>query len=159
MTIVIRHAEPEDYDPIIAELDNWWGGRSMADMLPRLFFTHFRPTSFVATDGEGIAGFVTGFLSATNPEQAYIHFAGVAPRVRGHGVGRLLYERFFEAATKLGASEVLAVTSPVNTASIAFHRQMDFVPLPGDGDLNGNPYTRNYDGPGEDRVRFRRKLR
>ena len=40
-------------------------------------------------------GFVCGFLSQTDPEEAYIHFVGVSPEHRGGGVGRTLYERFF----------------------------------------------------------------
>lgn len=44
----IRHAEASDYGSIIAVLNDWWDGRSMADMLPKVFFVHFRDTSFVA---------------------------------------------------------------------------------------------------------------
>jgi predicted GNAT superfamily acetyltransferase len=44
----------------------------MRDMLPRLFFVHFRGTSFVAErDGE-LVGFLAGFLSQTEPEDAYV---------------------------------------------------------------------------------------
>ena len=35
----------------------------MADMLPKLFFVHFRQTSFVAGHGDSIAGFLIGFVS------------------------------------------------------------------------------------------------
>ena len=63
MTLSIRHAEPSDHRSIIAVLDEWWGGRRVADMLPKLFFIHFRPTSFVAEVGEHLAGFITGFRS------------------------------------------------------------------------------------------------
>jgi len=62
-------------------------------MLPRLFFTHFRETSFVAEDGGWLAGFLCGFLSQTYPDQAYVHFVGVAPDRRGDGLARDLYER------------------------------------------------------------------
>lgn len=44
----IRALTLEDYAPIIGVVDAWWGGRTMAAMLPRLFFIHFRDTSFVA---------------------------------------------------------------------------------------------------------------
>jgi ribosomal protein S18 acetylase RimI-like enzyme len=158
MPINIRHAEPEDYDSVIRVVDAWWGGRRMADMLPRLFFTHFRPTSFVAEIDGTVAGFVTGFISATCPEQAYIHFVGVDPATRGSGVGRALYERFFAAARGAGCDEVLAVTSPRNAGSIAFHHGMGFEALPGSAKSGEVPFTPDYDGPGEDRVRFRRGL-
>lgn len=96
--IRIRHAEPADYQPIISVLDEWWGGRHMADMLPKLFFVHFRPTSFVAEDAGRIVAFCIGFVSQTFPDAAYAHFLGVDPARRGQGLGRRLYEHFFTAA-------------------------------------------------------------
>ena len=96
--ITVRAATPADYDRIAPVVDEWWGGRAMIDMLPRLFFVHFADTAFVAEDGAELAGFLAGFLSQTRPDEAYIHFAGVSPDHRGRGVGRLLYERFFAVA-------------------------------------------------------------
>jgi GNAT superfamily N-acetyltransferase len=148
MAITIRHAEPADYGPIIQVVDAWWGGRRMADMLPRLFFVHFRPTSFVAEAGGRVVGFLAGFRSQTHPEQAYVHFIGVDPASRASGVGRALYERFFEAARAFGCVEVHGVTSPFNRTSIAFHAAMGFDVLGGDAESGGVPYTAGYDGPG-----------
>jgi GNAT superfamily N-acetyltransferase len=150
----IRPADSADYDRIIGELDAWWGGRAMSTMLPRLFFTHFRPWTFIAEDAEGIAGFLAGFQSQSDLQQAYCHFIGVHPRARGRGVGEALYQRLCADALARGCREVLAVTSPLNTGSIAFHRRLGFVPLPGDSDVAGVPFTPDYDGPGEDRVRL-----
>ena len=111
VTLRIRQADPADYDKVMAVLDDWWGGRQMRDMLPRLFFTHFRETSFVAElDGE-LAGFLVGFLSQTFPDEAYVHFVGVAPASRGAGVARALYERFFAAAKAYGRTLARCVTS------------------------------------------------
>jgi RimJ/RimL family protein N-acetyltransferase len=57
----IRHAEPADHARVAEVIDEWWGGSRMRDMLPRLFFTHFRDTSFVADDDlGGLAGFLCG---------------------------------------------------------------------------------------------------
>ena len=33
----IRPLPPSDHDPVIAVIDEWWGGRPMAQMLPRLY--------------------------------------------------------------------------------------------------------------------------
>ena len=158
MPIALRNAEPEDYPPIVRLVDTWWGGRAMASMLPRLFFTHFRPTTFVAEEDGRLVGFVAGFVSQTDPRQAYVQFVGVDPACRGHDVGRLLYERFFAAARAQGCEEVRCVTSPVNRGIIAFHLALGFEPLPGDAAQDGVPSTKDYDGPGESRVRFRRRL-
>ncbi len=158
MRPVIRHAEPADHAPIVAVVDAWWGGRRMADMLPKLFFVHFRPTSFVAEADGHLVGFVTGFRSQTHPDQAYIHFVGVDPAWRDAGLGKELYERFLEAVSALGCSEVHCVTSPMNRGSIAFHVALGFEPLAGDSEADGVPFVTNYDGPGESRVRFRKHL-
>jgi ribosomal protein S18 acetylase RimI-like enzyme len=138
---VIRHAEPADYARVIAVVDDWWGGREMAAMLPKLFFVHFRDTSFVAEEDGRLAGFLCGFRSQTFDDEAYIHFVGVDPAQRGSGLGRLLYERFFEAARP--RTVVRAVTSPVNESSVAFHRALGFEVERVDDD---------YDGRGEARV-------
>lgn len=146
--VLIRPAESADYDQVIGQIDEWWGGRAMAGKLPRLFFTHFRPTSFVAErDGE-IVGFLCGFVSATDLETAYAHFVGVAPTARGEGLGERLYEHFFAAARRHGRSIVRCVTSPVNTGSLAFHARLGF-----DSTTVGD-----YDGRGGDRVVFTRRI-
>ncbi len=157
--IVIRPLEPADYPPIIAVVDAWWGGRHMADMLPRLFFVHFRATSFLAERDGRAVGFLAGFRSQTFPERAYIHFVGVDPEFRKAGVARALYERFFEAVRALGCKEVHGVTSPANRGSLWFHASMGFEFLPGDAATEDRiPYTSNYDGRGEPRVRLFRRL-
>jgi ribosomal protein S18 acetylase RimI-like enzyme len=148
--VQIRHAKPSDYGRVIGRVNVWWGGREMAPMLPKLFFLHFDGTSFVADreDGE-LAGFLVGFLSQTDPAEAYVHFLGVAPEERGSGLGRQLYERFFETVAAQGRSVVRCVTSPANEASVAFHRALGF---------EVERVARDYDGPGEDRVELVRRL-
>jgi len=130
----------------------------MSVMLPRLFFAHFRPWTFVAVMGDEVVGFLAGFRSQTDPSQIYCHFIGVNPIVRGQGLGEALYHRLFSEAVLHGCQEVLAVTSPANLGSIAFHTRIGFRPLPGSGDQGDIPYAPNYDGPGEDRVRFQKWL-
>jgi predicted GNAT superfamily acetyltransferase len=145
----IRHADPDDHARVLAVLDEWWGGRRMREMLPRLFFVHFRGTSFVAERDGALAGFLVGFLSQTEPTEAYVHFVGVSPKERGSGLGRELYERFFAAARAAGRIRVSCVTSPANAGSVAFHRALGFEP---------SAPKAGYDGPGEDRVVLTRSL-
>ena len=146
----IRHAEPADYGRVIGRINAWWGGRVMAPMLPRLFFVHFEGTSYVVDDGDGpLAAFLIGFLSQTDPDEAYIHFVGVSPEHRGGGLGRQLYERFFEDARAAGCTRVTCVTSPVNEGSVAFHQALGFT---------SESVAHDYDGPGEDRVLFVKTL-
>ena len=158
MSISIREADSDDYDRVIGEVDGWWGGRQMAAMLPRLFFTHFRPWTYVAVDDHTIVGFLAGFQSQTNPSQVYCHFIGVDPESRGQGIGEALYQRLFADAAMMGCQEILAVTAPSNSASIAFHTRVGFEALPGSCLEDHIPYTPAYDGPGEHRVQFRMGL-
>jgi ribosomal protein S18 acetylase RimI-like enzyme len=146
----LRAANPEDYDPIASVVNEWWG-RAVLPALPRLFLDHFHRTSFVAesTESRALAGFLIGLLSPSQPEEAYIHFVGVAPGARRSGLARTLYERFFELAGRDGRTMVHAVTAPVNKGSIAFHRSMGFAVR---GPLSG------YNGPGRSLMVFERTL-
>jgi ribosomal protein S18 acetylase RimI-like enzyme len=119
-------------------------------MLPQLFFLHFEGTSFVAENEDGdLAAFLCGFLSQTEPDEAYIHFVGVSPAHRGKGTGRELYERFFDEVREQGRSVVRCVTSPVNEGSLEFHRALGF---------EVERIVRDYDGPGEDRALLVKRL-
>jgi ribosomal protein S18 acetylase RimI-like enzyme len=137
----LRHAEPADYGRVNEVIDRWWGGREMAAMLPKLFFVHFRDTSFVAEANGELAGFLCGFRSQTFPDEAYVHFVGVDPERRGSGLGRTLYERFFEAVAP--CTIVRAVTAPLNERSVAFHQALGF---------EVERVDDNYDGRGQARV-------
>jgi ribosomal protein S18 acetylase RimI-like enzyme len=145
--IELRHAEPADHLAVVERIDDWWGGRPMAAMLPRLFFVHFRDTSFVAEEDGRLAGFLCGFRSQTYKDEAYVHFVGVDPGFRGRGVGRLLYERFFEAVRP--RTVIRCVTSTANQASVAFHTSIGF---------EVDRVAENYDGRGGDRVLMVRRL-
>jgi ribosomal protein S18 acetylase RimI-like enzyme len=149
VSVEIRHAKPSDYGRVIGRVNVWWGGRDMAPMLPRLFFLHFEGTSFVAEEGDELAGFLCGFLSQTDEQEAYIHFVGVSPDRRGEGIGRALYERFFEEVREGGRARVRCVTSPVNERSVAFHEALGF---------EVDRVVEDYDGPGEDRVLLVKRL-
>ena len=156
---VLRAPTSSDYDILIGQINDWWGGREMRHLLPRLFFQHFAPLSFVV-DGDGDAGpiaFLIGFVSQTDPDLGYIHFVGVHPNRRREGLAGLMYETFF-AKARAPASRVMALTSPVNRTSIAFHRSMGFTPHPGPAEADGIPYQPDYDGPGDDRVVFERPI-
>jgi GNAT superfamily N-acetyltransferase len=154
----IRHASPGDYSSIIAVLDEWWGGRQMSAMLPKLFFDHFHNTSFVVEVDAEIIGFLIGFLSQSNPEEAYIHFVGIHPSFRKQGIGRILYEQFFQAVQKFDRARVKCVTSPFNQSSIAYHLRMGFEAESSEIQEDSVPYYLDYDGPGEHRVLFVKHL-
>lgn len=141
-----RRLREADHGPVVAVVDDWWGGRRVADKLPRLFFRYFAGTSFAVEEG--------GELVGSPADEAYVHFVGVHPKHRPLGLGRRLYEKFFDEARRRGCRTVRAITSPVNTGSIRFHTSMGFEVLEGDG----VSIHSDYDGDGRDKVVFVREV-
>ncbi|WP_433660852.1 N-acetyltransferase family protein [Nocardia sp. CA-128927] len=146
--LVIGAARAADYDAIASVVDQWWG-REVLPVLPRLFLDHFHRTSLVAEAGERLSGFLIGFPSPSESDEAYIHFVGVHPESRKSGLARELYQRFFVTAREHGRRVVTAVTAPANETSIAFHRRMGFTV--------GGPVP-DYNGPGRHLMIFRREI-
>ncbi|MFI6873894.1 GNAT family N-acetyltransferase [Streptomyces sp. NPDC050400] len=162
----LRPARESDHPEIVRRVQEWWGdsrtpqeARELSLLLPRLFLQFFAGTSLVLADGSGIRAFLVGLHSADDTTSAYIHFVGVDPALRGAGVGRRLYEEFFRRAASAGRHDVRAITSPGNAGSIAFHRALGFEVEAGDREVGGVAVRSDYDGPGQDRVCFRRPLR
>jgi len=161
-----RHPTAEDHGRVLAVLDEWWGGsggvagsQQRALLLPRLYFQHFTDTSYLVERADGrLAAFLVGFLSPAHPDVAYIHVVGVDPALHRSGVARGLYTRFFEDVAPRGARSVRCITSPGNSASLAFHNRLGFAIEPSQTLVEGVAVQRDYDGPGLDRVAFTRSL-
>jgi GNAT superfamily N-acetyltransferase len=152
--IRVRQAKPADHEKIIAALQNWWGGRDLTAMLPKLFLNHFNDTSFVIEKEAEMIGFLIGFISPSLKNEAYVHFMGVHPNFRKKGIGTLLYERFFEICRNHGRNIIRACTSPVNRGSVEFHKRIGFQLEPGDDEIDGLPVTSDYNRPGDHKVQF-----
>jgi GNAT superfamily N-acetyltransferase len=159
--ITFRRPAEDDYLRVVGVVDDWWDGRALHVLLPRLWFQHFKGTSWLAEDAAGrLVGFLVGFISPDRPAVAYCHLIATDPNLRRAGVGRRLYERFFEDARTAGAQEVQAITWPGNRVSVAFHRAVGFLPKDGPGTqvLYGTPAVAGYDYGLEDRVVLIRAL-
>jgi GNAT superfamily N-acetyltransferase len=159
----VRFRRPTEADhPAIVELvDEWWGGRKMRSLLPRLWFQHFAGTSWLAEDEAGRPlGFLVGFVSADHPDEAYVHLIATSPNRRRRGLGRQLYERFFADARAAGVRRVRAITWPGNRVSVDFHRHLGFRPEDGPGTvpIYGVPAYPDYDADGADRAVFVRSI-
>jgi ribosomal protein S18 acetylase RimI-like enzyme len=156
-----RRPTDADYLRVVQVVDDWWDGRSLHLLLPRLWFQHFTGTSWLAEDDAGqLAGFLVGFHSPDDPGVAYCHMIATNPNLRGVGVGRRLYEHFFEDARAAGARSVHAVTWPGNRRSVAFHRALGFriESGPATQNLYGTPAVAGYDYGTEDRVILAREV-
>ncbi len=159
MTDELRFRRPttDDHPRVHGVLDEWWGGRRVRHLLPRLWLEHFHGTSWLAESDDGrLAGFLVGFISQDDPSTAYVHMVASDPNRRHQGIGTSLYQRFFADAREHGSRRVTAVTWPGNRASIGFHRAVGFRvdDGPGTQQLYGTPAYVDHDGEGEDRVVF-----
>jgi len=156
---IVRNATPSDSEHIQAVVPAWWGHPVESDMFSPFFLTHFYETCFVAEDNQHMIGFVIGFLSQSYKDEAYIRFIVVNPLYRGVGVGRALYEAFFNAMLKSQRHIVRSVTSPSNTGSITFHQSMGFSIESQEHWIAGLPVRMNYHGrEGTNRVAFVKRL-
>ena len=153
----IRALRESDHGIVVPVVDEWWGGRRVADKLPRLFFRYFAQTSFAVEEDGKVVAFLVGLVGSP-PNEAYVHFVGVHPDHRSRGLGRRLYEAFFEEARDRGCRAARAITSPVNGGSVGFHRAMGFDIMPGDVERGGVSVHTDYDGDGKEKVVFRRDL-
>lgn len=159
--LTFRRPTEADHPGIVGQVDEWWGGRRLHDLLPKLWFQHFTGTSWIVEDPSGApVGFLVGFISPDRPAEAYIHMVGVNPNRRRSGLGTALYERFIGDVAGRGVQRVMAITWPGNRTSVSFHLAMGFRPDDGPGTqrLYGTAAYPDYDHPGEDRVAFVRDL-
>jgi ribosomal protein S18 acetylase RimI-like enzyme len=159
--LTFRRPTEADHPAIVGVVDEWWGGRRLRHLLPRLWLQHFTGTSWVAETPEGrLAGFLIGFISPDRPDEAYVHMAAIHPSRRRHGHGRALYERFIDDVRARGVRKVTAVTWPGNKTSLAFHQALGFEvdAGPGTQSLYGVPARTDYDDEWDDKAVLTRYL-
>jgi ribosomal protein S18 acetylase RimI-like enzyme len=153
-SLTFRRPIPDDHERVMAVMVDWWAGRDLRAMLPRIFFEHFRSTSVIAEHEDELIGFLIGFPCPDHADEAYVHFAGVHPAWRRAGLGSDLYRRFFGLVRTHARPVVRAVTAPANQASVAFHTALGFTVLPGDLEVGGVPVSTSPGPYGDHLVRF-----
>jgi GNAT superfamily N-acetyltransferase len=110
--LIIRHIEQDDCGAILEVASEWWGSSHSSDMFTKWYIQHFKDTCLLAEENGKMIGFVIGFLSQSNPDEAYIRIVMVDPAFHGKGVGQALYEKFFERVAVSGRSTIRCVTAP-----------------------------------------------
>jgi len=156
--ITIRNSEPSDHHRIITVLKDWWDGRDLTWMLPKLFLIHFCDTSFIIERDDELIAFLIGFLSQSNTDEGYIHFAGVHPDYRNIGIGEYLYEQFYKVCKENQRDIIRACTSPVNKGSIEFHKKIGFQIGRGNAKVDGIPVTPDFNQPNDPKVLFKKRI-
>ena len=158
-TYVIRNTFPSDHERVMSVMPTWWDGRDLTAMIPKVFFVHFCDTSFIIEEGNQLVGFLVGFMSQTDKNTGYIHFVGVNPEYRKAGIGRKLYQQFYNSCELNNRAIIKSCTSPTNKLSIAFHQSMGFEIAPGDGLIDGISVTIDYLGMDNPKVLFKKKIK
>jgi ribosomal protein S18 acetylase RimI-like enzyme len=149
----LRRPTEADHARILPVVDDWWGGRPLHHLLPRLWLQHFTGTSWVAETADGrLAGFLIGFISPDHSTTGYIHMVATSPNLRRQGLGRRMYEAFIEDVRDRGVLAVQAITWAGNRTSLAFHASMGFRIHDGPGTRRvfGVPAFVDYEGAGSD---------
>jgi len=82
--ITVRNGRPSDHPKVIDVVKDWWDGRDLSAMLPKVFFSD---TVFVAEKDGELVGFLVAFYSQAVPEAGYIHFVGVHPGAPRRNLG------------------------------------------------------------------------
>ena len=151
--LVFRRPVEADHARVVAVIDDWWDGRRMRHLLPRLWLQHFTGTSWIAETADGrLAGFLVGFVSPDHPDTGYVHMVAARPGLRRRGVARSLYARFIDDIQVRGVHCVVAITWPGNRPSLAFHRALGFSVPEGEGTTRvyGTPAIVDYEADGSD---------
>jgi GNAT superfamily N-acetyltransferase len=145
-----------DFDQILQEIADFWGDERTLPLHHPMFINEFGNSAFVFKEGERVIAYLFGFISQTAPV-GYVHLIGVRRSYKRQGLGRRLYEHFIDFARAKGCQELKAITSKNNRVSIAFHKSLG-LELMGEADEEGIPVVRDYSGPGQHQVVFRKKI-
>jgi GNAT superfamily N-acetyltransferase len=146
MGTVIEPAGAVDYHRVLTDHHRYWGERDLRSLHLLAMVQEFGSTCLVARGGDGIRGYVFGFV--TPDGTGYVHLIATRDDARGGGLGRRLYAAFAEAAERQGARRLKAITSVGNAGSIAFHRTLGF-----DAQI-----VEDYNGPERPMAVFHRDL-
>lgn len=157
----LRRPVEADHRAVAAVIDEWFGGRRMADRAARSWFRHVGSTSWLAVDPDDRRiGLLLGYLSQDHPDEAVLHLVAVDPNERRRGIGRALVDAFADDLATRGADHVVALVWPGDPPATAFFEACGFVADAGAGSQNlfGMPAYPDLEAPGDDRIVFQRSL-
>jgi GNAT superfamily N-acetyltransferase len=150
----IQNCTKADFDFIVGHVAEFWGDDRTLNLHHPMFLYEFGDTAFVLRDGDHVMAYLFGVFSQTEPT-AYVHLVGVHETARRRGFAKQLYEHFAAVAIARGCTQLKAITTAGNRASLAFHRSIGMVPVAGGDAVD---VVRDYGGPGQDRVVMRKRL-
>ena len=152
----ITKCTKQDYDQVLTEFREFWDSDRTMPLHHPTLINEFGNSAFVIKDGNAVAAYLWGFLSQTEPV-GYVQLLAVRQGYRKRGLARQLYDHFTAFALEHGCTRLKAITSPINTLSIAFHKSIGMMPT-GSYIVDGVTVIKDYSGPGKDRVVFSKDI-
>jgi len=146
--MTIENCTHKDLLTLRREIAAFWGNERVLYAHHPMFVFEFGHSAFVIKEQGQIIAYLFGFITETGLT-GYVHLIGVRESHQKTGLGKLLYDHFTSYAKARGCKNLKAITSPSNTASIAFHEKMG---------MRTSPVYKNYSGEDEDRVIFEKEI-
>lgn len=158
--MLVRNVFENDFIDIASKSREWGDIVIERETIYHLLTKHFRSTCFVAEDRQRMIGYLLGFRSQSQPEEAYLHLVQVDPSLRGHGVGRRMFNLFEASVKKMGCKKILAASRPQNRTAMAFYEGMGFRPVQTGTmiEVDGVMAVKDYNGPGKHVVLWAKEL-
>lgn len=146
-----------DYSQIINDICDFWGSDRTLSIHHPYLIHEFGNTAFVIKDSNKVIAYLFGFFSQTE-SVAYIHLIAVREKYQKRGLGEALYNHFIEISKARNIKKIKAITKPINTKSINFHKNKVGMTLLGEPNEEGINVVKNYSGENEDRVVFEKLI-
>lgn len=158
MDYEIRNAEEGDFIQISQLAENCRPMVSERNSIYHIFVKFFKKTCFVVenTENKTISGFLLGFISQDNINEAYVHLLCVDVSLRGEGLALKILDRFIEDVSSMGCSKISLISKPKNKRAIKFYLKHGFKSQISKQTVEeeGINIFRGYDGPGCDKIVF-----
>jgi ribosomal protein S18 acetylase RimI-like enzyme len=126
-----------------------------------IFTKFFKNTSLVLEENKNIKGFLIGFISQENNENAYIHLLCIEKDLRRQNMAANLVKVFINIVCSLNCKNVFLVCKPSNKTAINFYNKLGFLSLHSNETVaidNINIF-KDYDGPAEDKIVFYKSIK
>ena len=152
----ITNCTKSDFDQILNDFGDFWDNDRTVSMHHPTLLYEFGNSAFIIRENDKVLAYLFGFISQTEPV-GYVQLLAVREGYRKQGLGKNLHDHFTRYAREHSCEKIKAITSPVNSLSIAFHRGIG-MRLLGQPTADGLPVINDYAGPGKDRVVFEKDL-
>jgi ribosomal protein S18 acetylase RimI-like enzyme len=155
--LIIRNVVEEDFLVIAEVAEKCSPMTTERNSIYHIFTKFFKNTSLVVEDEDGsVRGFLLGFISQDNSENAYIHLLCLEKSLRGRKIAADLVNEFIKIVSSMGSKKISLITKPSNKTAIRFYNKIGFLSDKSDEtvEIDGINVFKGYNGPGHDKIVF-----